>query len=1207
MDDVEEAKDLIRSIRRSKRVDEDEGSDENANDLEGALRVLSVELYSKPTHFILELIQNADDNRYGSTVSPQLKIIFRTDGFLWIGCNENGFMPNNVRAICRIGHSTKKVEGSQKGYIGEKGIGFKSVFKVADVVWISSGALQFQFDKKKPLGMIAPAWCDFNAHPQLKERTMFCFQIPDAEDQRSVLRNLSDLKPELLLFLRQLRCIEIQIQKPNGTIEKSFRLKRGDDEHSGFQLILLTHEVIRPRPSTTTDKYLVCRRIASEMPCESRRPNVTESEVMIAFPVTEDFQPKLQECFTFNFLPIRKYGLPFLLQADYLLSASREEVVQGSAWNTKLISAATDLFVQSAHEFNKSGVVKYTWPRFLSSQGTATSTAFQGFLADVVDRLRAESVIESYQATMEKPIDVKHPPGIFTDGRSPARPLLSGPMGLRAYTAASYLLADLSNLRIPQLPSNQFLGMLRYLVKNKHAEFKQQTPAWHSRIAAAILSIGPQSVRNLELIPLRDRTWTSAKKTVHLPGVSDGLVLPDGINVDTVDDSATKDPSRAALFSGLGALQLNPNEVCRIILAQHASHGEKLETWTVDTPFEHAHYLFNSCIQLRRDELVKLRVASSSSTLLHVGPDLYMDVPESDFRVSEYLGASNTAVKYLHGRYLDGAPCQSKEWIDWLQSHLGVRTVPRLANKGTISQEFQCIIDSSQRHEWLLLLQRKWSSFSAEIATNNKLRSLLSNALVNCEDGQRRPLKDVYLATSSIKNATTGLDFVPFLAVDDPDDSSWVAFETIGLGVRPTLGFWMAILQSLQAETVAKPTKKSVDYVYREIDRLYYEDPTLVKNAFTTKNLVYIPTAETSNWMSLSVCRWSCPKRLSGIVALSWRYPALRDLFTSKLGVRDATVTDVVQALEKLKGQEDKSDHIRDLLLALNSLLKAYPYDSNMALNLIAASKKILPIKGGKAKLKSAVDTDWYIADRERLEDCFTDSVALLDFPRDQVATLSTLFTKLRLNDRMLSASVSEETVAAGKSSFNQNLTEQLRSKAAFVSQLVPPSLCKKVLDQLMMIEVWCCDALKLRRFVTINRGRVYGVDEEGWVVVQESSTSLVIFVPDKSGAKKRLPGKVLVEKLVSVLDVPKERAILLLMILTTDDSDEIEDNLEREGIEVNKKATEAPTDEAGPEDGEGQSSAHALPPQTSTPTLPNSSSVPPVTPSAKPQTAQGC
>lgn len=30
---------------------------------------------------------------------------------------------------------------NRKGYIGEKGIGFKSVFEVADVVWIKSGAL----------------------------------------------------------------------------------------------------------------------------------------------------------------------------------------------------------------------------------------------------------------------------------------------------------------------------------------------------------------------------------------------------------------------------------------------------------------------------------------------------------------------------------------------------------------------------------------------------------------------------------------------------------------------------------------------------------------------------------------------------------------------------------------------------------------------------------------------------------------------------------------------------------------------------------------------------------------------------------------------------------------------------------------------------------------------------------------------------------
>ena len=116
-------------------------------------------MYSKPTHFILELIQNADDNKYGTAVIPKLSILYQQDGYLWVGINELGFTEANVRAICRIAASTKKVENNRKGYIGEKGIGFKSVFEVADGVWVKSGAMCFKFDKSKPLGMIGTS-CD---------------------------------------------------------------------------------------------------------------------------------------------------------------------------------------------------------------------------------------------------------------------------------------------------------------------------------------------------------------------------------------------------------------------------------------------------------------------------------------------------------------------------------------------------------------------------------------------------------------------------------------------------------------------------------------------------------------------------------------------------------------------------------------------------------------------------------------------------------------------------------------------------------------------------------------------------------------------------------------------------------------------------------------------------------------------------------------
>lgn len=42
--------------------------------------------------------------------------------------NERGFSGDNIRALCDVGNSTKKEPTA--GYIGKKGIGFKSVFRV---------------------------------------------------------------------------------------------------------------------------------------------------------------------------------------------------------------------------------------------------------------------------------------------------------------------------------------------------------------------------------------------------------------------------------------------------------------------------------------------------------------------------------------------------------------------------------------------------------------------------------------------------------------------------------------------------------------------------------------------------------------------------------------------------------------------------------------------------------------------------------------------------------------------------------------------------------------------------------------------------------------------------------------------------------------------------------------------------------------------
>ena len=87
-----------------------------------ALDRLSKELYAKDTHFVLELIQNADDNVYDTALmdaeseeKPSVAFIVDKDRVTILN-NECGFEDKNIRAICDIGKSTKGKH--TKGYIG---------------------------------------------------------------------------------------------------------------------------------------------------------------------------------------------------------------------------------------------------------------------------------------------------------------------------------------------------------------------------------------------------------------------------------------------------------------------------------------------------------------------------------------------------------------------------------------------------------------------------------------------------------------------------------------------------------------------------------------------------------------------------------------------------------------------------------------------------------------------------------------------------------------------------------------------------------------------------------------------------------------------------------------------------------------------------------------------------------------------------------
>nr|XP_046232573.1 protein NO VEIN isoform X2 [Scatophagus argus] len=308
---------------------------------------LSTELYSKDTHFVLELIQNADDNGYPSETGfvPALAFVVERHCITVLN-NETGFQEKNIRAICDVGRSTK---GKHKyGYIGQKGIGFKSVFKVTDCPEIHSNGFHLRFDKTcGPMGYILPHWAEDerpldippNDTNQHSWTTKICLPLRSESHQT---RNLfHDVHPSLLLFLHRLRSITIY----NQSEKRLVTMIRKD----------LSHNVLEVEHTEGTERWLV---VKTTLEPKKIKEDVESTELALAFQLdsssTENdivWQPQKQPVFAY--LPLRSFGFRFIIQGDFDIPSSREDVDRDSSWNQWLRSEIPQLFLKAMDVFTE--------------------------------------------------------------------------------------------------------------------------------------------------------------------------------------------------------------------------------------------------------------------------------------------------------------------------------------------------------------------------------------------------------------------------------------------------------------------------------------------------------------------------------------------------------------------------------------------------------------------------------------------------------------------------------------------------------------------------------------------------------------------------------------------------------------------------------------------------------------------------------------
>ncbi len=296
---------------------------------------LAKELYGSDARFVFELLQNADDNKFSKAAkkaaAPYITFkVYRSK--IIVECNEDGFTERDLTAICDVGQSTKSTE---YGYIGAKGIGFKSVFIAASKVYIQSGNFSFKFEHKKEdpgLGMVRPIWVEpaDELPSPLTRMTLWLHDDEAGADElcKIIVNQLDSLQESCLLFLKNLQRIQVQHYGDKDVLLKTTRFAKKEIDE--YRIEIARNIATVAGDATTCKVYHVTKQKARDLAesvgrstssSATAKAGASSAEVILAFPLNELYEPKCdsrQELFAFLPLCFHDYkvsvsfcGLPF--------------------------------------------------------------------------------------------------------------------------------------------------------------------------------------------------------------------------------------------------------------------------------------------------------------------------------------------------------------------------------------------------------------------------------------------------------------------------------------------------------------------------------------------------------------------------------------------------------------------------------------------------------------------------------------------------------------------------------------------------------------------------------------------------------------------------------------------------------------------------------------------------------------------------------
>ncbi len=525
-----------------------------------------------------------------------------------------------------------------------------------------------------------------------------------------------------------------------------------------------------------------------------------------------------------------------MVQADFLLQASREEVIVDSDWNNAIIDHLARAFCNAILVFLEIPSLRFRWMRYLPvGRAFDLNPLWRNLSSKAIDMLKEQRILYPENPSQPSLEELRQPENLRTLPRAHldrhGLPLFVDRPGInKKYLSLDYQQEDIDILKTAfQLRDIEDIHMFHRMKQDLESSTSTMKNAntdadWHTRAADLISSIlerspavGRMIEEELPLIPLSDGSWREASGRNLLFPSFDGPAEPQDLVV-TIHPEAARNISRKNMFRLLGATDCQPAWVIDRLWASYSRHGGASN---LNASREHLQYLYWHCEDSGDARFSRLWLYDSELNKVTCHHGLIYMPSDDEYGPQELLRAvpdpgnprrivPECPVSYANNGYLGLFEPHIRRhdlsWLDWMESALGVRRIPRLKyDAGSLSPEMRHIL--RYRPDKIIgTLKRHWRTYRGQM--NNRIEEEISLAEVTCLDAPPTVLSSTYFPLPSLTQKVQELGITrgfPFLAVPGLSDEDrafedWRFLERFDVKFEANLTFYLEILRQHEAQ-----------------------------------------------------------------------------------------------------------------------------------------------------------------------------------------------------------------------------------------------------------------------------------------------------------------------------------------------------------------------------------------------------------------------